>query len=176
MYRPPIPPLGCLFSFFLCRPPPFCKILQRWGRVCPRPSPSLACPSYLFIYTVKKIPVWWRCAALPSLPGCLFSFFLSFTIHATAASSWSASRHCCPPPSSELGAPPLTDAALAEALRRPRPNVSWTGSPPEFSQGCRGVPTPRSVAAGELLHKQPQHRYVWNEHGGVQCDCVVRWE
>ena len=30
-------------------PPPFCKILQRWGRVCPRPSPSLGCPFYLFI-------------------------------------------------------------------------------------------------------------------------------
>ena len=31
-------------------PPRFCKILQRWGRVCPRPSPSLGCPLYLFIY------------------------------------------------------------------------------------------------------------------------------
>ena len=27
------------------------KILQRWGRVCPQPSPSLGCPFYLFIYT-----------------------------------------------------------------------------------------------------------------------------
>ena len=24
------------------------KILQRWGRVCPQPSPSLGCPFYLF--------------------------------------------------------------------------------------------------------------------------------
>ena len=31
------------FSFFSLR---FCKILQRWGRVCPRPSPSLGCPFY----------------------------------------------------------------------------------------------------------------------------------
>ena len=31
-------------------PPRFCKILQRWGRVCPRPSPSLGCAFYLFIY------------------------------------------------------------------------------------------------------------------------------
>ena len=31
-------------------PPRPCKILQRWGRVCPQPSPSLGCPFYLFIY------------------------------------------------------------------------------------------------------------------------------
>merc|ERR1712071_202750 len=42
-------------------PPRFCKILQRWGRVCPRPSPSLGCPLYLF-------------PPIPPLP-CLFSFF-----------------------------------------------------------------------------------------------------
>ena len=38
-------------------PPRFCKILQRWGRVCPRPSPSLGCLFYLFIYTI------WRSAS-----------------------------------------------------------------------------------------------------------------
>ena len=30
-------------------PPRFCKILQRWGRVCPRPSPSLGCPCSIYL-------------------------------------------------------------------------------------------------------------------------------
>ena len=37
-----------LFAPRCALPPRFCKILLRWGRVCPRPSPSLGCPFYLF--------------------------------------------------------------------------------------------------------------------------------
>ena len=40
-----------------------------------------------------------------------------------------------------------------------------------FSVGRHGVQWTE-----ELAHRQPQHWYVWDEHGGVQCDCVVAFE
>ena len=51
----PVPRKGAIFhggvTYFS-----FCKILQRWGRVCPRPSPSLGCPLSSSQESLRRLP------------------------------------------------------------------------------------------------------------------------
>ena len=70
--------------------------------------------------------------------------------------AWDHAEH---PRSKQYRTPPVD---LAQELARGRFNVPW--------QGIDGA---TDLHGEELSHRQPQHWFVWDEHGDVQCDCVV---
>jgi hypothetical protein len=98
--------------------------------------------------------------------------YLNRTVYRLGAPRWCIVRH----PADRWE----SCVAWSRGPRSEHLNGTWFGHPATppaellrtFSDGRHSV----QEWTEELVHRQPQHWYVWDEHGGVQCDCVVAFE